>query len=469
MLKNLRVLVADDSAYLRKNIADILKAHKSIKNIDFAKDGAEAVKFVKKYNPDVLVLDLVMPKMNGLDAFKLIMEENPTPTVILSAISPKNLDTSIQALLMGAIDYIIKPGGIGAKDLPRFREELLVKVLLASQSQIKKIFQKGEVSLSKRKTLRQGMVDDIFDFGQYLNRLTPIEEIEEKSKKALTDKKKPEATLKEKSAKKISEEIHVKEEIKPPKRKDDILNKKSTKTTSYSKTSKVKEPIKRHVSVLPKKRAYTYIKEAKTVYSPNLTPVTGIFLSSKIIVIGASVGGPRTISTILKEIPKSIRAPILIVQHLAAHFTEAFTENLNLECDLDIKIAMNGAFPQIGKVYIAPGGKHMEITERKGKPCLKTYSGTPVNFCMPSIDVLFFSAAKIYRSRVMGVLLTGMGADGVNGLGAIQKVGGKTIAESEETCVLFAMPKLAAEKGFADFVLANYKISDYINKFIKSP
>ena len=113
---SIEVLIADDSQFLRKKISDILKEHELIRIVDCAKDGEEAVKFVKKYKPDVLVLDLLMPKMNGLDAFKLIMEEQPTPTVILSAISPKNLDSSIQALLMGAFDYIIKPGGIGAKE-----------------------------------------------------------------------------------------------------------------------------------------------------------------------------------------------------------------------------------------------------------------------------------------------------------------------------------------------------------------
>ncbi|KKN11890.1 hypothetical protein LCGC14_1022050, partial [marine sediment metagenome] len=105
-LSLVNVVVADDSAYLRKKISDILNKNELINIIDFAKNGEEAVDLVKKHNPDVLVLDLVMPKMNGLDAFKLIMEESPTPTVILSAISPKNLDSSIQALLMGAFDYI---------------------------------------------------------------------------------------------------------------------------------------------------------------------------------------------------------------------------------------------------------------------------------------------------------------------------------------------------------------------------
>ena len=445
---SIEVLIADDSQFLRKKISDILTEHESISIVDFAKDGEEAVRFVKKYKPDVLVLDLLMPKMNGLDAFKLIMEEQPTPTVILSAISPKNLDSSIQALLMGAFDYLIKPGGIGAKDLPRFREELLEKVLLASQSQIKKIFQVGEDLSSKRRSLRQEIVKGIFDFGKYLNKLAPIEEIEEKPEVTSYDKEEMRTILKVEVEK-------VSEKVIPSKREQEI-----------SKTGAIKSAQK---SVPTLKKKITSVKKINKIqdYTPDLKPVRDLILSSNVIVIGASVGGPRTITTILKEIPLSIRAPILIVQHLSAHFTEAFAENLNSECSLKIKVGRDGEILQNGTGYIAPGEMHMEISVKNGKPSLKVYKGNPVNFCMPSIDVLFFSAAKIYRSRTMGILLTGMGSDGVNGLGAIQKVRGKTIAESEETSILYAMPKIAAERGLADYIMPNFKIAEFIANFTK--
>ncbi|MFX0035403.1 MAG: chemotaxis-specific protein-glutamate methyltransferase CheB [Candidatus Hermodarchaeota archaeon] len=451
------VIVADDSAYLRKSIANILNEHDSINIVDFAKDGKQAVEYVKRYTPDVLVLDLLMPKMNGLDAFKLIMEEHPTPTVILSAISPKNLDSSIQALLMGAFDYIIKPGGIGAKDLPRFSEELLAKVLLASQSQIKRIFKKEETLLSKRKSLRQEMVDRIFDFGQYINQLKPIDELEEepkidtfeimKVKAILTDKIKPTDT--------DESSIKLENQLIEPKVENNLERPiKSIDPSNILKTKKQKIP-----TIIPYEK-----KEIEPL--PDLSPIMGIELTSKVVVIGASVGGPRTITTILKEIPRDFSAPILIVQHLSSHFTEAFVDNLNLECNLKIRIAKDGEYLQNGVVYIAPGDMHMEISIENKKPSIKIYKGTPVNFCMPSIDLLFFSAAKVFRNRTMGILLTGMGSDGVQGLGAVQKVGGKTIAEAESTCILYAMPKFAAEKGFANYILENYKISELITSFI---
>ena len=438
------VLVADDSAYLRKSISDILKQHDLINIIDCAKDGIETVSFVNKYKPDVLVLDLVMPKKNGLDAFKEIMEDNPTPTVILSAISPKDLDSSIQALLMGAFDYIIKPGGLGAKDLPRFREELLAKVLLASQSQIKKIFKTEKNLLSKRNFLRQEMVDRIFDFGQYINQLKPIEEIEEKREFDSFEIMKVKAILRNNDESVIVENT-------PDKIKQKLNE--SVETLKPKKLKLTSETIKRK-------------KESLSI--PDLSPVSEVSLTSNVVVMGASVGGPRTITTILKEIPESFNMPILIVQHLSSHFTEAFAVNLNMECELQVKIAKNGDSLQKGYVYIAPGDMHMEITVNNKTPTIRIFKGTPVNFCMPSIDVLFISAAKIFRNRTIGILLTGMGSDGVNGLGAIKQVGGKTIAEAEETCILYAMPKFAAEKGYADFILPNYEIKDKITTYIKS-
>ncbi|KKN25746.1 hypothetical protein LCGC14_0881710 [marine sediment metagenome] len=464
---SIEVLIADDSQFLRKKISDILTEHESISIVDFAKDGEEAVRFVKKYKPDVLVLDLLMPKMNGLDAFKLIMKEQPTPTVILSAISPKNLDSSIQALLMGAFDYLIKPGGIGAKDLPRFREELLEKVLLASQSQIKKIFQVGEDLSSKRRSLRQEIVKGIFDFGKYLNKLAPIEEIKEKPEVTSYDKEEMRTILKVEVEKVSEKNIPSKreQEISKPDAIESAQQSVSTiKTTRNYNKNKVRVPAE---SRLSKKIAPVNTIDKLQDYAPDLKPVRDLILSSNVIVIGASVGGPRTITAILKEIPLSIRAPILIVQHLSAHFTEAFAENLNSECSLKIKVGRDGEILQNGTGYIAPGEMHMEISVKNGKPSLKVYKGNPVNFCMPSIDVLFFSAAKIYRSRTMGILLTGMGSDGVNGLGAIQKVRGKTIAESEETSILYAMPKFAAERGLADYIMPNFKIAEFIASFTK--
>lgn len=431
---SIKVVVADDSAFLRKSITDILAEEKNVTIVDTARNGIEAVEKVNKHRPDVLVLDLIMPKMDGLEAFKRIMDDYPVPTIILSAINPQNMDASVQALLMGAFDYIIKPGGIGAKDLPRFREELRSKVLLASQSQIKKIFSK-ESSRRKKTSLRQQRVNETFEFGLYLKDVKPIEEekvedLEPASKKAVKPKPEP-----------------VKTEVKKV---------KPTKKPKVKKKVAIDEKEVKVISGVKKKSSFTI---------PDLKPVMGARVKSSIIVMGASVGGPRTFRTILKDLPGSLSCPILLVQHLNAFFLESFVKSLNSACKLEIKTAKNGDFLRPGIVYVSPGEKHMELTLKGRDPIVRIYKGEPVNYCIPSIDVLFFSAARIYKEKTLGVLLTGMGRDGVAGLGTIKKLGGKTIAESEETAVLYGMPKFAKEQGVVSIVLPDYKISKFFLQY----
>ena len=132
-----------------------------------------------------------------------------------------------------------------------------------------------------------------------------------------------------------------------------------------------------------------------------------------------------------------------------------------------MKIPENGEIISPGVIYLSPGGKHMEIIVKNDKPCLRTFEGAPVNYCRPSVDVLFFSAARVYKEYVMGVLLTGMGKDGVAGLEAIKSVGGKTIAESQETSVLYGMPKIAAETHAAIAIVPNYEIKDWMITYAK--
>ena len=484
LVSQIKVLIADDSAFLRKTISDILMKHESIEIVDHATNGIEAIKMVKRYSPDVLVLDLIMPKMNGLDAFKHIMKDNPTPTVILSAISPKNLGASVQALLMGACDYVIKPGGLGAKNLPEFRDQLLEKVLTAAKSQIKKIYgsEREKESIGKV-SLRQGAVSDIFKFGKYLNKLIPYEEIDETKEKEQIKREKTEERPIEREI--VSKKI-IQKDLTVERKKIKILSEHEELNKSGSikikKKKIIDEPIKEKslekIKEEPLKTVKTQIKPLKTVktpvvikkkidYVPDLTPVKNVSISNNVIVIGASVGGPRTIRAILKDLPQNLSCPILIVQHLTEHFVETFTKTLDHTCNIRIKVAENKEFIKPGIVYIAPGNRHMEISVLNRKPCIKIYSGPAVHFCIPSIDVLFFSAAKVYRKRAMGILLTGMGEDGVEGLGSIQKFGGKTIAESEETSVLYGMPKFAAKRGYAKQILPNYKIKDHIIKFSK--
>ena len=495
-------MIADDSAYLRIKIREILLENELIEVLDCAKDGKEAVEMVKKYNPDVLILDLVMPEMNGLDALKLIMAQYPTPTIILSALSPQNLDSSIQALLIGAFDYIIKPGGLGAKTLPKFKEELVSKVLLANQSQLKKSYTNLRKKM-KKTSLRQEIIDDVFSFGKHINRVSAIQEDDEIQEKIPIEKENLEKSdeLNQldllKNYQNISSENHStiekdhklvddKDLIEYVAKKVEILrNKRLKKNDSISTQKELKDPSinkarKKQVSIIqdpiPLKTKNEVVLQTSQVKSHkpqeemiydalDISTIKKVRINSNLIIIGASVGGVKTINLLLKSIPKNIPFSIIIVQHLNENFIKKFVNVLDKECSVNIKIAENGEPIQNGVVYISPGEKHTGITVKAGKPHIKTYVGDPVNFCMPSIDVLFISAAKVYKKRALGVLLTGMGVDGVKGLGVIQKFGGKTIVESQETCAVYGMPKNAIKEGNVDKILPNYEISSSIMKF----
>jgi len=201
-------------------------------------------------------------------------------------------------------------------------------------------------------------------------------------------------------------------------------------------------------------------------YFLEISPPTDTKLESKIIVIGASVGGPRTLRLILSEIPRNFPAPVLVVQHLNHLFMRQLVVSLKSVCKLNVKLG--GDYEEIrpGNIYVSPGDKHMQVTANNKKPFIRTYEGELINFCRPSVDVLFYSTARIYKSKALGILLTGMGRDGVAGLRAIKSEGGTTIAESAETSILYGMPKVAAETGAAEFILPNYKIVDRIIQFV---
>jgi len=364
----IKVVVAEDSSFQRKIITGMIDSQEGIEVVAAARNGRDALDKVQNFNPDVLILDLLMPEMSGLEAFEFLSEHYPVPTIVFSALDPKTLDSGVQALLLGAVDYIMKPGGVWNVELPKFKEQLIEKIIIASR-------------IKKNYTMRR-----------------------ESFQNALIEHKK---------------------EIK-----------------------------KEKAEVIPKKVA-------------EIVSTKKLRVKTNLIVMGASVGGPKTLKAILKDIPANFQIPILIVQHMNSFFMAQFAQSLNNTCKIKVKIPNDGEPIKPNTIYLAPGAKHMEIVFKGGKPCFHTFKGEPVNFCIPAVDILFISAAKIYKNRVLGILLTGMGSDGVKGLELIRKHGGRTIAESKETCVLYGMPKIAAERGVADFIIPNYEVKDHMIKHAK--
>lgn len=367
--------MAEDSSFQRKVISDMLLSNNEIASVELARNGREAIEKVETFNPDVLILDLMMPEVDGITVFKFLSEHYPIPTIIFSAKNPETLDDSIQALLLGAFDFIIKPKGLWEEEFPKLKEKLISSTLYAGK--IKKTYEKRN--------------------------------------------------------------ILIKKSVKKPPSFDSNIEHYQTSTRLKQKIDKVQ-----------KERV---IKKSK--------------IKSNVIVIGTSTGGPRTLKSILKEIPKGFSIPILIVQHLDPFFMKELSKSLNQVCDIEIKIPVNGEEILPGIAYLSPGGKHMKVIQRNNKPCIKTFKGEPVNFCMPSVDVLFLSAAEVYKNQILGILLTGLGEDGAAGLEAIKKEGGKTIAESEQTCVVYGMPKAAVKRGAANIVVPNYEVKDHMIKYAR--
>jgi two-component system chemotaxis response regulator CheB len=309
---------------MQKILVDLLQSDPQISIIGTARDGEEALAKIANLHPDVVTLDIEMPRMNGLTAVKKIMETNPLPVVMISALAQKEAQLTLKALELGAVDYVTKPSGPISLNMNTVKNELLSKVKTAASANIK--------------------------------------------------------------------------QVKP----------KMIETTAPSK--------------------------AKT--------------SDRIISIAASTGGPAAVAYILRHIPENT-PPILVVQHMQKGMTKFFAKGLNQECKFKVKEAEEGDVVQEDLALIAPGGFHMIVT-KSGKINLTT--SPPVNYVRPSADVMMKSAAKTYTSKNIGVILTGMGADGAKGIEAIKKKGGVTIAQDKKTCVVFGMPDAAIKTGCVDSV-----------------
>ncbi|MFP4567876.1 MAG: chemotaxis response regulator protein-glutamate methylesterase [Candidatus Woesearchaeota archaeon] len=329
----IKTIVVDDSALMRRMINDILKEDKDIEVISTASDGEIAIKKIIDLKPDVVTLDLEMPKLDGLDVIKRLknqLNEQDMPKIIILS-AQTDAEKTLQALELGAIDFISKPSGNISLDLKKISEDIITKIKTAAKSILQKIEQ--------------------------------------------------------------------------------------TKTK-------------------PKK---------STFYSTR----------KKIIVIASSTGGPQTLEALLRQIPKNIPAPILIVQHMPAGFTNAFAKRLNANCELEIKEAEDGDELKDGCVLIAPGGYHMElVTDIEGYEGEIKLNQLPAELGVrPNANRLFKSVAKIFQDNTIGVILTGMGNDGTEGAREIKKHSGLIISQSERTSIIYGMPKSVADANLTDMIL----------------
>src|ERR1700756_3970899 len=348
MSERVRVLVVDDSALMRKLIPNILERDPSIEVVGTAMDGAFALKKIEELRPDVVTLDLEMPRMDGMETLRMIMRSAPVPVVLVSTHSKEGAYATFKALALGAIDFVAKPKEASSGHLDSIATQLIEKIKVAKRAAGSRI-------------------------------ASPA----------------------------IPERV---------------------------------QPVK---------------KNARAALAPN-----------RIIAIGVSTGGPNALQFVLSQIPADFSGSLLVVQHMPEGFTEMFAKRLD-ECSaLHVHEARSGDLLLAGRVLICPGNRHMMVRRMPRGDMVVLSDSAPVNGHRPSADVLFHSVAQEFGLTTVGILMTGMGDDGAEGLGAIKAAGGMTIAQSEDTCVVSGMPRAAILKGYANKIipldgLSSYLVSNY--------
>ncbi|MBT9164490.1 MAG: Chemotaxis response regulator protein-glutamate methylesterase [candidate division WS2 bacterium] len=346
-MPEIRVLIVDDSPFIRKALLRIFESEPSIAVVGVARNGKEAIKKLVELEPDVITLDIMMPEMDGIETLKIMMETKPTPVLMLSQYTHEGAELTLNALELGAMDFVDK-STTGLMDFSGLAKEIISKVM------------------------------------------------------AITGRK----------------------------------------------------PLK--------------------ITSPSMAPQEykgrGIIDT---VAIGASTGGPPALQMLLPKFPRDVSFGILIVQHMPHGFTGPLAKRLDTMCQIHVKEAEKGDAIEPGLALVAPSGLHMKVKKVKSSK-LKVKSERlvkldfePLNSThRPSVDVLFQSVAENYGSRAMGVILTGMGSDGVKGMRLIKEQGGITLAQDEATSTIFGMPKVAIENGIVDKVAPITSMAEEIMKTV---
>lgn len=332
------MLIVDDSATARAVLTEILESEPTIQVVGTAADAYIARDKIVELRPDVICLDVEMPRMDGITFLKRLMHYMPIPVVMVSSLTQAGAKTTLDALEAGAVDFVPKPHSHIYDGKEEMRDELISKIKIASR-------------------------------------------------------------------------VHVKQHV--------LRSVQQANTTSLAETT------------------------------------------HKILAIGASTGGTEALKDLLMALPRNAPGTI-VVQHMPANFTGPFAERLNGICTMEVREARNGDSITPGVVLIAPGDYHMVVRRSGARYYVEIGSGEKVSGHKPSVDVLFNSVAKIAGANAIGVLLTGMGADGAKGLLAMRHAGAKTIGQDEASCVVYGMPKVAYELGAVEKQLPLHKIANAI-------
>ena len=482
----IRALVVDDSALMRKLVSDILSKDQLITIIGTAYNGKDAVEKTQKLKPDVITMDVEMPIMNGIDAVKEIMSTNPTPIIMLSALTTQGADTTFDALDAGAVDYLCKPSGSISTDIATIGTELIEKVKTAALAHVKTrkstILSKDSIA---SKTIKILLVDDsafvrktLLDIISREPDLKIIAEAENGSD-ALQKLQniKPDIILMDIE---MPEMNGVQATFQIMKTHPVPIIIFSGKTTEGMKDIKLALELGA-VDFIPKPSDQAAIRSMGPLLMKKIRECSSqkcTTLSSQkkpaetenILLIGTSTGGPQTLAELVPQIPGNIPAGILIVQHMPPVFTKSLADRLNRSSSITVSEALEGDEIHIGHALVAPGDYHMTVYEKnvngKQKRYVSLNKEDRIHGVRPAVDITFSSAVKVFGANTIGVILTGMGRDGAQSMGLIKAKGGYTIAQDEKTSIIFGMPDAAIKLGVIDIVLPLNQISSHITKIM---
>jgi two-component system, chemotaxis family, protein-glutamate methylesterase/glutaminase len=390
----LRVMVVDDSAYNRRTIGDLLSRIEGVDVVGKAADGDEALRLAASLVPDLITLDLEMPRMDGFTFLRLLMARQPTPVVVISGNSAR--ENVFRALELGALDFIAKPQRSLAGDLSSIEEELKARVAMVRQLTPAGRDFRRRMPMSARTPLAVPTVAAERPLAPALERPVPLE-------RTATAPERPAAA------------------------------ERSPAIVTSERSPFAERPAPERAAPLERSEA---------------SGGTGAI--SRLIVIGASTGGPTALMELFSSFKPGGSAAVVVAQHMPERFTKTFAERLHKLGGLRVSEARDFEPLHPGRAVLCPGGKCLEIVQFGHGFAASVMAPQPTDRFIPSVDRLFRSAAEVAGERVVGVVLTGMGDDGARGVVAIKARGGTVYAESQETAVIYGMPGAAVRTGEVD-------------------
>jgi two-component system chemotaxis response regulator CheB len=346
------VLVVDDSAFMRTALTRMIDSDLTLRVTGTAQNGTQALERIAELQPDVVTLDVEMPGLNGLEALKRIMQHFPRPVIMVSSLTQANAETTLEALEIGAFDYVSKQKSFVSLDIVAIRDDLVAKIKAAAE-------------MSRRRSAAR----------------------------------------------------------------------------FAAKPAPSRVPVSRAPLVQP-----------------------------TVVALGTSTGGPKALQQILPLLPGDLPVGVLVVQHMPVGFTGPFASRLDQLCQVAVKEATHDQMIEAGVVYIAPAGQHLTVMRRGSAKVVTRLSASPEGTLhRPSVDVMMASVAEVFGALAMGVIMTGMGADGLQGMKAIGAAGGLTVGQDESSCTVYGMPRSCAEAGVLQRVVSLNQIPGEILRATRYP